>query len=461
MPHVRTAHQDAPPDITCLNEYPATTVEIIDVSPDLSTETAPPRAIAAAQAQRRKLKSLLDLVRQENPFYRQKFAGISFDPLTDDLTALPLTTRAELQADQEAQPPYGTNLTFSLDRYCRFHQTSGTNGRPMRWLDTRDSWDWFLDCWATIFAAAGVTAGDRIVFPFSFGPFVGFWAAFDGAVRLGALAIPAGGTSTLGRLQLIQENDASVICCTPTYALHMAEVAAEHGIDLARGSVKKLIVAGEAGGNIPEVRKRIESAWGARLFDHHGMTEMGPVSFECQENPGGVHINEAQFIAEVIDPQTLQPVPEGEAGELVLTNLGRLGSPLIRYRTGDQVRLTRTGCPCGRWYARLEGGILGRVDDMFTVRGNNVFPNAVEAILRRFADVAEFRLTVSNRGPLAQVLLEIEPAPQAASNAAEDLCQRVGQAILDELHFRADICAVSCGSLPRFEMKARRFVRQP
>jgi phenylacetate-CoA ligase len=153
-------------------------------------------------------------------------------------------------------------------------------------------------------------------------------------------------------------------------------------------------------------------------------------------------------------------VPEGTPGELVLTNLGRLGSPLIRYRTGDHVRLTRTGCPCGRWYARLEGGILGRVDDMFTVRGNNVVPNAVEAILRRFADIAEFRLTVSNRGPLAQAHLEIEPVA-AAISSSDMLCKKVGQAILDELHFRAEVQAVAAGSLPRFEMKARRFVRQP
>jgi phenylacetate-CoA ligase len=409
--------------------------------------------------QRTRLKTLLSAI-EANPFYRYKFGGISFDPAADDLSVLPFTTRAELQQDQEAHLPYGTNLSFPLDRYCRFHQTSGTNGRPMRWLDTRQSWDWFLDCWTTIFQAAGVTAADRILFPFSFGPFVGFWAAFDGAVRIGALAIPAGGTSTLGRLQLIEENRATVVCCTPTYALRMAEVAAENGIDLATGSVKKLIVAGEAGGNIPEVRTRIESAWGARLFDHHGMTEMGPVSFECQEKPGGLHVNEAEFIAEVIDPQTLAPLPDGEIGELILTNLGRTGSPLIRYRTGDQVRMTRARCTCGRWYARLEGGILGRVDDMFTIRGNNVFPNAVEAILRRFAEVAEFRLTVSNRGPLAQVLLEIEPTAAAAAQGA-GLCDRVGQAVLDELHFRAEIKAVSPGSLPRFEMKARRFVRVP
>ena len=419
-------------------------------------ELAGPEEIRSLQ--RARLGALLTAVTASNPFYRRKLAGISFDPVRHDLAVLPFTTRNELQQDQADHPPYGTNLTFPLAHYCRFHQTSGTHGRPMRWLDTPESWAWIAECWQTIFTAAGVGRGDRIFFPFSFGPFLGFWAAFDAAVRLGALAIPGGGTSTLGRLQLIEENDVTVVCCTPTYALHMAEVAGRNGLDLNRGTVKYLFVAGEAGGNIPEVRAQIEGAWGARLFDHHGMTEMGPVSFECLDAPGGLHINEAQFIPEVIDPASGQTVPEGSSGELVLTNLGRTGSPLIRYRTGDQVRLTRGQCACGRWYARLPGGILGRVDDMFTVRGNNVFPAAVEAILRRFPEVAEFRLTVIAKGPLTQVTLEVEPRAETAHVA--ELCDRVGQAIHDELHFRAEVKPSPPGSLPRFEMKARRFVRQ-
>ncbi|QOV92455.1 AMP-binding protein [Humisphaera borealis] len=409
-------------------------------------------------AQRQSLRYLLDSVRGSNAFYRRKLDGIDFEPDAGDLALLPFTTRAELQKDQEAHPPYGTNLTEPVEDYRRFHQTSGTHGRPMRWLDTPDSWQALTDCWCTIFTAAGVGASDRILFPFSFGPFLGFWVAFDGASRLGAMVIPAGGTSTLGRLQMIAENAVTVVCCTPTYALHMAEVAAGHGIDLAASTVKSLIVAGEPGGNIPEVRAKIEKAWGARLFDHHGMTEVGPVSFECHEKPGGLHINEEHYLAEVIDPSTLQAVPDGTPGELVLTTLLRKASPLIRYRTGDQVILTRGKCACGRYYARLEGGILGRVDDMFTVRGNNVFPSAVEAILRRFDEVAEFRLTVFDRGPLAAVQLEVEPV--SATIDARSLCEKVSRTIHDELHFKAGVTPVEVGSLPRFEMKAKRFVRK-
>lgn len=421
-------------------------------------ETLEPIALAALQRQR--LARLLEAVRAGNPFYRRKLAAVAaFDPLADELDHLPFTTRAELEQDQIDNPPYGSNLTYPVADYCRFHQTSGSgaSGRPMRWLDTPASWAWFNECWGVIFAAAGVRRGDRLLFPFSFGPFVGFWAAFESAAGLGLLAIPAGGFSTAARLKMLLDNQVTVVCCTPTYALHMAQVAAAEGIDLAATPVRVIIVAGEAGGNIPEVRARIEAAWGAKLFDHHGMTEMGAVSFECAHAPGGLHIIESEFIAEVIDPQNGRPAVEGESGELVLTNLGRWGSPLIRYRTGDQVRLVRRLCPCGRHFARLEGGILGRIDDMFTVRGNNVFPPAVEAVVRRFAEVAEYRLTVHQRGALAEVVLEVEPMPGAAADA---LTGQLARALQETLHFRAQVQAVAPGALPRFELKAKRFMRR-
>jgi phenylacetate-CoA ligase len=415
--------------------------------------------------QRRKLGAMLDEVLASNAFYRRKFKDIRFDASTDPLEKLPFTVRAELEKDQADHPPYGTNLTYPLERYCRYHQTSGSGGgRPMRWLDTGESWAWWKKLWGIIYRAAGVVPADRILFPFSFGPFIGFWAAFDGATHLGNLCIPAGGLSTKARLRMMLDNDATVVCCTPTYALRMAEVARDEGIDLANSRVRTLIVAGEPGGSIPEVRARIESAWGARVFDHTGMTEMGALSFECAQNRGtGVHVIESEFIAEVIDPQSLAPVPNGEVGELVLTSLGRWGSPLIRYRTGDQVRLVRPDkpCACGRWFARLEGGILGRVDDMFIVRGNNVFPTAIEAVVRRFPEIAEFRCEVTRSGSLAQVKLEIEPLASTVVDAGgSELCGRVGRAVQAALSFRPDVVIVPCNSLPRFELKSKRFVRR-
>lgn len=419
-------------------------------------ETLTPHALASLQ--REKLADLLKEIIGKNAFYTAKFAGLTFNPLRDPLHALPFTTRKELEADQLSHPPYGRILTYPPDQYCRLHQTSGSGGRAMRWLDTRQSWDWFKQLWGTIYSAAGVKRADRILFPFSFGPFVGFWAAFESAAALGNLALAAGGMTTTARLKMMIENEATVVCCTPTYALRMAEVAREEGIDLAATQVSKLIVAGEAGGSIPEVRSRIEQSWGARVFDHTGMTEIGALGFECEQAPLGVHLNEAECIAEVIDPVTGQNLPDGEAaGELVLTNLGRWGSPLIRYRTNDHVRLTRRKCACGRWFARMEGGILGRLDDMITVRGNNVFPAGIEAVIRRFPQVAEFRVTISGNGALAEVSIELEPAGDAV---AQNLAEQVARAVQDTLSFRAQVLTVPRGTLPRFEMKSRRFIKR-
>ncbi|HWE03955.1 MAG TPA: AMP-binding protein [Tepidisphaeraceae bacterium] len=438
-------------------------MQSIDSGPALTAHTYAPaeEAVNADQLralQRRKLAEMFDAVLATNAFYRSKFAGIKFDPRIDPLEKLPFTTRAELEADQIAHPPFGTNLTFPIERYCRYHQTSGTGGRSMRWIDTAESWGWFRKIWGIILTSAGVGPGDRILFAFSFGPFVGFWGAFDGAAAIGAMCLPGGGLPTPARLKMLLENRATVVCCTPTYALHMAEVAAGQGLDLANSPVKTLIVAGEPGGSIPATRARIESAWGARVIDHTGMTEMGPVSFECQPRPGqGVHVVESEFIAEVIDPATGAPVDDGHIGELILTNLGRWGSPLIRYRTGDQVRLARGRCACGRSFAFLEGGILGRVDEMFIVRGNNVFPTAVEAVLRRFDELAEFRCTIDQTAVLTQVRIEVEP--NATCAAPDLLADRVNQALQQALHFRADVAVVAAGALPRFELKGRRFVR--
>ena len=420
-------------------------------------EMLDPSGLAALQ--RRKLAAMWPVVLASNAFYRSKLASIDFDPAADSLQKLPFTTRAELERDQAQHPPYGTNLTRPLADYVRLHQTSGSGGgAPMRWLDTADNWLWWKRLWGIIFAAAGVTRQDRMFFPFSFGPFVGFWAAFESAVALGNLSLSGGGMTTPARLRFMLENACTVVCCTPTYALRMAEVAAAEGIDLPASPVGKLVVAGEPGGSIPATRQRIEQAWGARVYDHTGMTEIGALGFECEQAPGGVHLIESECIAEVIDPASGKPVVDGEQGELVLTNLGRRDSPLIRYRTNDQVRLTRgRRCACGRWFARMEGGILGRIDDMVVVRGNNIFPASLEAIIRRFDAVAEFRIQVmEDATSLTRLQVEVEAANGTDTT---QLTRQVARAIQDALNFRADVRAVAAGSLPRFDMKATRFIR--
>jgi phenylacetate-CoA ligase len=242
---------------------------------------------------------------------------------------------------------------------------------------------------------------------------------------------------------------ATALVCTPSYALHLVEVAHERGIDLCRGSVRVTVHAGEPGAGIPAVRARIQEHWGARAFDHAGMTEMGAYGYECAEQ-AGLHVNESEFIAEVVDPASGAPAREGE---LVLTNLGRLGSPAVRYRTGDRVRVAGAPCPCGRTFLRLEGGILGRLDDMLIVRGVNVFPSAVEGIVRRFTAVDEFQLEVFRAGELDEVRVLLEVGDDATVRSVQEAL-RVG------LGIRLEVRAVPPRSLPRHELKARRVVRR-
>lgn len=419
---------------------------------------------ALERLQTERLDVLLDALLPANRFYAEKFrcAGLTRDDVRTpaDLRRLPCTTKAELVADQEAHPPYGSNLTFPLESYTRLHQTSGTKGNPLRWLDVPAGWAWMLESWRKIFRIVGITSGDRLFFPFSFGPFLGFWTAFEAGCREGCLCLPGGGLSSPARLRMLLDHQATVLFCTPTYALHLAEVAREHGIPLDRSTpgyrLEKIVVAGEPGGSIPATRRRIEEAWGVRLFDHSGMTETGPMTTETPEEPGNLLVLEGDFIADIVDPATLEPVPPGALGELVVTNLGRIGSPLLRYRTGDLVRAATTPQPAGRTFLRLDGGVLGRTDDMIPIRGNNFYPGALENVLRRFPDVVEYRVTVDTTAALAELHVEVEPAPDAPG----DLHRRLARTIRDELLFRADVVLVPPGSLPRFEMKASRIMRK-
>src|SRR5947207_13409564 len=357
-----------------------------------------PARPAIASSQLQQLGRLLAALVPANPFYTKKFsrAGVTarVASLEEFTEQFPFTTKEEVAADQRAAPPFGTNLTFPLERYTRFHQTSGTTGTPLRWLDTPESWSWMVESWTGIFRAANVTASDLVFFAFSFGPFIGFWLAYEAAQQIGCLCIPGGGLGSAARLRVMIDNGATILCCTPTYALRLAEVAAEEKIDLRAARVKTIIVAGEPGGSILALRTRLQELWhGARVFDHHGMTETGPVTHECAKQPGVLHLLEPAYLAEVIDPASGKPAGPGQNGELVLTTLGRIGSPLLRYRTGDVVKPALRPCLCGRQTLALEGGILGRTDDMIIVRGVNIFPSGFEDIIRACGEVVEYQVT--------------------------------------------------------------------
>ena len=385
-----------------------------------------------------------------NAFYARKFLQSQTTLKLEnfaDFHRLPFTVKRELVEDQLANPPFGKNLSYPLGHYVRLHQTSGTTGHPLQILDTQETWDWWADCWGSVYEAAGVTRDDIVYLAFNFGPFIGFWSAYEGAKRLGALTVPGGGMDSLQRLRAIQDVGATVLVCTPSYALYLAEVAQEHNIDLSQLAIRVTIHAGEPGASIPATRQRIEQAWHAQTYDHAGMTEMGAFGFSCSERQG-LHVNEGEFIAEILNPATGAAVWPGEVGELVLTNLGRWAYPALRYRTGDLVRHGGYACPCGRSFLFLPGGVLGRADDMLVVRGVNVYPSALADILHRFPDVQEYRIIVTRPGAMDEISLQVECAPELVASIAEELHVA--------LNLRVPIETVDFGTLPRFEMKAKR-----
>lgn len=412
------------------------------------------------------LNVLLGQVARDNPFYRRRWgpeaAWSRVASVEDFRTRFPFTRKHDLVADQTEHPPYGSNLTFPLSRYTRCHGTSGSTGRPLRWLDTPESWAWMLGNWRRVYEASGVGPADRVFFAFSFGPFLGFWTAFEAALSLGCLCLPGGGLTSVARVRSVIEQGATVLCCTPSYALHLADVARTEGIDLGAGAVRRILVAGEPGGSLVATRRAIEAAWpGARVGDHHGMTEVGPVSYECPVRPGVLHVIETAYVAEVLDPRSADPIPAGEVGELVLTTLGRTGSPLIRYRTGDLVRPVAVGnrCACGTLDLALEGGILGRTDDMVVIRGVNVFPSAVDEVVRSFPEIAEYRAEVHATGALLELRLDVEPAAGVGTEAAVRLGRDLEATFQTRLALRVPVRVVESGALPRFEMKAKRWLR--
>jgi len=393
-----------------------------------------------------RINQLLAAILPANRFYAAKLGAATgpFDSLEDFTAAVPFTTKDELAADHETHPPFGTTHSFALETYPRYHQTSGTRGQPLTWLDDAAGWSWILDNWEWVWRGAGVGPGDTAFFPFSFGPFLGFWAGFEAATRLGVRAVPGGGLSSEDRLRLLQRSGARVLCCTPTYAIRLAEVGEHAGIPVASLGVDTIVVCGEPGGSIPAVRAAIEFAWRARVFDHHGMTEIGPVSVSSADDPDLLLLRHQAYFCEVIEPDGERAVAEGDSGELVLTTLGRHGSPLLRYRTGDLVKPV----PHPGGFA-LEGGILGRLDDMVVIRGINVHPSAVEAVVRSLDGIGEYQVEVDLRQALPELRLRAEcPEPTA---------RRLEQAFRSTFSLRVPVEAVAAESLPHFEVKARRW----
>jgi len=411
-----------------------------------------------------KLRRQVAWAKERSPWYRRALAGVDPAGLSSfaDLRGLPMLTREDWMNSQFEHPPYGELPTIGGDGAIRVHTTSGTTGKgPLRALDSRKDWAWIAEMWAYGIWGCGVRPGDTAYIAFGYGSFIGFWGLHYAMEKIGVLNVPGGAQTTEARVRQIIEFGATVVASTPTYALRLAQEAEALGIDLRGSAVSRIILSGEPAGSIPQTKALIEEQWGAKAFDTAGMTEIGTIMvFECEHQPGGTHIIEDHVIEEVIDPDTLEPVPYGTAGERVVTSFGRGAIPLLRYRTGDQVRkVPAATCSCGRGFDIYEGGILGRVDDMKIIRGTNVYPRAIEAIVREYAAVDEFQTVITREGVRDEITLRIElkaDAPQDLwDGLAETLHNRLALAH-EGLNFRIELAGA--GELPRFELKAKRTI---
>lgn len=427
------------------------------------TETLPRADLRTLQLA--KLRYVTEWAAARSPYYRRRFASAGFSPdrlrTYDDLRRLPYLTRQDWMDGQRAHPPYGTLPVAGPEAAIRLHTTSGTSGKePLRALDSRKDWAWAGDMWCYGLWAMGVRPGDIVYLAFGYGSFIGFWGLHYGLEKLGALVIPGGAQPTERRIRQIADFGATVVASTPTYAMRLAQEARAQDVDLS--AVRTVVLSGEPAGSIPATKRLIQDQWGARAYDTAGMTEISTIfMFECAHQPGGAHVIEDHMIEEVVDPGTGEPVGYGETGERVVTSFGRGMIPLIRYRTDDLVvKVPHDRCGCGRTFDIYEGGVLGRADDMKLVRGTNVYGRAIESIVRGHAEIDEFQIRIYRDGIRDEISLRVELHEQArAATGWHRLAETLRGELADAhegLNFTLELA--DPGTLPRYELKARRLI---
>jgi phenylacetate-CoA ligase len=416
--------------------------------------------VALTSLQEGRLRIQVKHAHANSPFYRKKLKGAAVKPeqirTLVDLKRLPFTTKDELKQDQADHPPWGTLLAVPFEDVLRVHMTSATTGRPLAILDTGEDWHGFYHSYARSLYAYGVRKSDMVMAAFSYGPWIGYWSGFYAAQDLGAAVFPVGGLSTDQRIDALLTYPITVLGCTPSYALFLAEQAARKGIDLSRQAKLRITWhTGEPGASIPATKAKIEAAFGVKAFDLPGLTEIAAWGFECDAQAGLTHVHEDYCYPEVLDERD-EPVKPGEKGELVFTSLYRKAMPLLRYRTRDIVHVADRKCPCGRTLVAFEGGVLARLDDMKKVRGVIVYPRRVEEIVREHKAVDEFQIVFRRVEGLDDILVRIDPSPTLST--AERM--RMKQVLEDDLRvglgIRVSVELTEPGGLPRWDHKAKR-----
>ena len=418
------------------------------------------------QHQLGRLRDQLNHVCERSPFYRRKMsaAGIKPDEIRTmaDLRRIPFTEKNELKQSQVDHPPWGDFACIAPQEAVRVFQTSGTTGTPVRIMLNRKDWhENFYEQFMHFRCGYGLTEKDVLFVPFNYGLYIAWWGFQASMEKAGLTIVPGGGLSSKARLQALLDWGATAICGTPSYLLYLAETARNNNIDLGSSLIRKMVAAGEPGAGILATKRALESQWEAECFDDIGSTEISNFGYECIKHRG-THVVESMFLAEVLDTETLEPLADGEVGELVLTNLGCESMPLIRYRTMDLVRFNREACECGRTNLRLDGGIVGRADDMFHFAGVNIFPSQIQSLLHMAHEFSqEYQLVVPRMGSGKRLRIRVEPAHDQISAAQlSGATERLLESIKHRITVTPEIEVVEIGMLPRFEGKSRRIVRE-
>ncbi len=409
--------------------------------------------------QEERLKSMVRYVYDRSPFYRERFKKFNVVPEDikelSDLTRLPFTYKVDLRNT------YPTGM-FSLpgNQVVRYHVSSGTTGKPTVVGYTKDDIEMWSDSLARALTSIGLGRGDVIQIGYGYGLFTGGLGLHYGAEKIGATVLPTGTGNTERQIMLMQDLGSTAIACTPSYFMHIAEVAEKMGVSIRDDTNLRVGVFGaEPWSN--ETRRRIEENTGIKAYDIFGTSEMsGPLFTECQEQ-NGIHVWADMFLIEVIDPETGEQLEDGETGELVVTTLNKWAIPLIRYRIGDLTVINTEPCACGRTHPRLMR-ILGRTDDMIVVRGINVFPSQVESVLMKIPEVGDhYQIIVDRKGPLDMMTIMVELSESGFSDKIGDLMtlsRSISKQLKGVLNIVADIELVETGTIPRSEGKAQRVI---
>ncbi|KPJ78896.1 MAG: phenylacetate--CoA ligase [Deltaproteobacteria bacterium SG8_13] len=425
-------------------------------------ETLPPEKLRRLQLY--KFQRIFTWAYEHSRFHRKLYAKAGIAPgdirSFEDIRRVPKVEKSMMRDIQRKDPfPYGDALCVPLEEVSVFRQTSGTTGQPVYQPDTWQDWEWWAECWSYILWAQGYRSKDRVFIPFGYNVFVAFWAGHYAAEKIGCEVVPGGVLDTQARILKIQELQATAMMATPTYVLGMAETARKKmGIDPSELTIGRITCAGEPGASIPATKKRMEEAWGAKVYDHAGATEIGAWSYECIEQSGGLHVNEACFLVEIEDMETGEIIEEpGRRGKMIITALDRYAQPCVRFDAKDVIEWAADPCPCGRTFRLIRGGVVGRSDDITKVKGVLLAPAAIEEVVRGIAGLGdEYEVIIDRLGDLDRIKLKVE-----LTSGAEKRIKEIEANLKDQLRLKTNLSYrlefYDFGRLPRYEVKAQRF----